>query len=555
MSTLALCPSRGRPAQAAECLRSFLETRRDPDSRIVFVVDDDDPTALEYPPGYTRLQPAGGGMGAALRAATVPEVLQQATSVGMIGDDNRFRTPGWDRIIDGWLTERPGIAYGDDGLQHERLPTSWWVSRPIVDVFGMIDPGFRHLYMDNYWKALGEAAGCLRYFPEVSIEHLHPLAGKAPDDATYRRGNSSANATHDRGWYRTWFHRRRLKDAERLRQVLRAATEGPRRVLADWHHPALWEALTILLEDRYGWQLYSPMGFEWLEHGWTFNGGGTSWRAARYLEFPEAVLEGDHYTLAEAEYPARRRKLVTWQQANSQPWDHVLSSVSEHQRPFGALAKAWGARALHQVGNARHAIDWRLPQLILASAAVQPRRNVLRWHQEFDLGMFGYAEPTHPLNVTSFMLRLESTSCDYAWMASAPGLKWRAMGGTAPGTPGYLAPMSKVASAMAATGWVWHDKRIGDGYGHVLYNAASMGRPLIGHASHYQGLLGAPLWRDLDTCIDLDRHSEADAVRLIRAVAADPEWYRELTERTAETFLQLVDFDREAAVIREALSR
>jgi hypothetical protein len=114
--------------------------------------------------------------------------------------------------------------------------------------------------------------------------------------------------------------------------------------------------------------------------------------------------------------------------------------------------------------------------------------------------------------------------------------------------------MSKVAERLAATGWVWHDKRIGDGYGHVIHNAAAMGRPLIGHASHYKGLAGEPLWRDLDTCIDLDRHQPADVLRLMRAIKADRDWYREITCRTRATFESLVDFDAEAERIRTILT-
>ena len=139
MSILALCPSRGRPDAAYATLASFRKTAKDPGSRILFIVDGDDPDLYKYPKNHTLTVRPQGSMGAALRAAQTPENLGYATSVGMIGDDNRFNTPGWDVILDTWLTENIGMAYGDDGYWgHEGrklLPTSWWVSRKLVDAF------------------------------------------------------------------------------------------------------------------------------------------------------------------------------------------------------------------------------------------------------------------------------------------------------------------------------------------------------------------------------------------------------------------------------------
>jgi hypothetical protein len=268
MSTVAICPSRGRPDNARRCLTSFLQTRRDHNTRIVFAVDDDDPTRDEYPKGYTKIVPATGSMSGALNAIAHDKgFMGDATSAGMIGDDNLFRTHGWDVAIDDWLQANPGIAYVDDGFQHEKLSTCWWVSRPLVDVFGMTPPEFRHFYMDNWWMEVGRAAGCLKYLGDVLIEHMHPLAGKAQQDATYERGGSRTNIDNDRTFFRRWEMKGKAADVAKVRGILSRGEK--RKVLADWHHPALWESLSILFEDRFGWELYSPMGLEWTKHGWT----------------------------------------------------------------------------------------------------------------------------------------------------------------------------------------------------------------------------------------------------------------------------------------------
>lgn len=546
MPVLALCPSRGRPRQAAELLESFNATKTDPASRLLFLLDADDPTLGQYE-GERHVGRPSGCMGIPLyKAGRNPAILGDATVVGMVGDDNRFRTRGWDKRL--MAVGPTAIMYGDDGFQHERLPTSWWVTRDIVNILGIVDVGLRHYYMDNVWKDLGQGAGCLYYLPDVVIEHMHPLAGKGQDDAIYRR--AGANAVSDRQHYRRWSQSTRLDQVRKIRQL----RQGPRRVLADWHHPALWESLSILFEDRFGWELYSPLGMEWAKHGWSFEAKVDGWRIPDYLEHPKAKRADDHYTLVEREYPERPRKLVTWQQAQSQRWDYVLASVSAHQRSFANLARDFGAQFIHQVGNAKHPIERSVPQVVLASAMIAPRPSMVTYHQEFNRELFKYSDPEPHLGepkVRSFMLRLESTSCQWDWIKGATD--WQDVGGHDLRNGHYLAPMTKVAKAMAGADWIWHDKRIGDGYGHVVHNAAALGRPLIGHASHYKGLLAEPYWRDLETCIDLDRHSQHRALRLIKAIAKDPEWLAEMGENIRATFDKRVDFDAEAEQIRAVL--
>jgi hypothetical protein len=549
MSVLVLCPTRGRPDLAAQCLASFLATRRDTATRLVFIVDTDDPTRTQYPREYVVPVRPTGCMGGAL-AAGAKIALGDASVVGMIGDDNRFCTPGWDVMIAGRLEGNPGIVYGDDGFQHERLPTAWWLSRALVDAFGMTHPGLRHYYMDNYWLELGRACGCIWYMPEVSIEHLHPIAGKAENDPTYDR--SKAFDRTDTAFFRRWRAHEKARDVRRLAAVLRPER---RRVLADWHHPALWESLRLLFEVRFGWDLYAPYGDDWLEHGWGLTGGTPGWDAERYLDPSPVVAMGDHLETPCPEYPGAVRRLVTWDQASAQRWDYVVASVSCHQAPFARLAKTLGARFVHQVGNARHPIDHRIPQITLASARLPRGVRGVQYHQEFSAVTFR-SEPCAPdrrADVGAFMLRLDATSGPYRWLADAIGDRWHEYGGTAPGEAGYLAPMSAVGDAMRASGWIWHDKTIGDGYGHVLHNAAAVGRPLIGHASHYRGMLGAPFWQDLRTCVDLDVHEPAEALRLYRAISNDPDWHAEMCDNIADRFRELVDFEAEAATIRRAL--
>ena len=215
-----LVPSRGRPHTLTEMAEAFRETCTESDdravtTRLVFVVDTDDPTLAEYMEALYSVNPYpiltqimehvdGGGMNGALNASawnvTDPTSgVQRPFAVASFGDDHRPRTSGWDtRFMETLHEVRTGIVYGDDKLQGAALPTAVAMTSDIVRALGHMAPGsMRHLYIDNYWLALGQAADCIRYLPDVIIEHMHPGAGKAPMDEHYARVNSRESYEHD----------------------------------------------------------------------------------------------------------------------------------------------------------------------------------------------------------------------------------------------------------------------------------------------------------------------------------------------------------------------
>lgn len=198
-----IVPTRGRPGNAARLAAAFRDTHA-LDAVPVFVADAHDPQL----PAYRRLledrvisrlvvppasgQPSGpGGMQpplnyAAMRYASLYE------AVGFMGDDHLPRTANWDsRIMEELDSLEPRIVYGNDLFQGAALPTAVFMQSRMVKALGFMAPRvLRHLYIDNFWKELGEQLGALRYLPDVVIEHLHPAAGKAAMDDRYRAVNA-----------------------------------------------------------------------------------------------------------------------------------------------------------------------------------------------------------------------------------------------------------------------------------------------------------------------------------------------------------------------------
>lgn len=117
-----------------------------------------------------------------------------------MGDDVIPRTGGWDTKLCEALGDKPGIAYGNDLYQGENLPTHPVISSSIVRALGYVaPPALNHLFLDNYWLAMGQALGNLKYLPDVILEHMHYVNGKAPHDERYAAVNGPEKHNRDQG--------------------------------------------------------------------------------------------------------------------------------------------------------------------------------------------------------------------------------------------------------------------------------------------------------------------------------------------------------------------
>lgn len=230
-----IVPSRGRPEAAGELAQAFVETCT-ADTWLMFAVDGDDPTRAEYEALRDREQAAGrsiavttvtGGRSMVDTLNGAAKWLADAAhpgvpfAVGFQGDDHRPRTKGWDAAYLAALRDLgTGIVYGNDLLQGENLPTQCAMTADIVRALGyMAPPGLRHMYVDNFWATLGTEAACLRYLPDVVVEHLHPAAGKAEWDAGYRRVNARHMYDQDRNEFNRYCRHELAGAVEKVRAL------------------------------------------------------------------------------------------------------------------------------------------------------------------------------------------------------------------------------------------------------------------------------------------------------------------------------------------------
>lgn len=191
-------PSRGRPEAAFELMAAFAATCT-ADTELVIAVDDTDPALDAYRAAASRCTLVVGPSTTMVEAlnqavAGYPETAREPFAFGFMGDDHRPRTVGWDaRYLETLRDLGVGMVYGDDLLQREKLPTQIAMTTDIVRALGwMAPPALVHLAVDNWWLELGQRAGCIRYLPDVVVEHMHPVAGKAEWDDGHRRVNQPA---------------------------------------------------------------------------------------------------------------------------------------------------------------------------------------------------------------------------------------------------------------------------------------------------------------------------------------------------------------------------
>lgn len=238
MSVVVVMPSRGRPDRAASAIEAIRQTAVLVDTSVILAVDADDPTWDEYArmaaqrrflagPEVSLVTLRGDETGNLVKATNTVSMRVARENpkaiIGNLGDDHFCRTPGWDKAVKTAL-RTPGVAYGDDLLQGQELPTAPFISAEIALALGYYAlPDLDHMFIDNVWRDVGAQTHTLRYLPDVVIEHLHPAVGKAEWDEGYKRVNSEAAIAVDHRRYYSWRKNAMLVDIGRVRAALGVA--------------------------------------------------------------------------------------------------------------------------------------------------------------------------------------------------------------------------------------------------------------------------------------------------------------------------------------------
>ena len=312
-------------------------------------------------------------------------------------------------------------------------------------------------------------------------------------------------------------------------------------VFSDRHHNALTKSLELLFEGRLKGQLYFQKGMEWWEEGY-FHVFPHIDTAKQYLE---RELEGV--------------KGVTLEEFKSMPFDIIVASLPQHIQPFKKLIELYQpqAKLIFQIGNAWSVEADSAPN-VMASAVVNnipSNVNFITYHQEFDLNIFFPTFPSSIEKKISSFVNCFNTADHFQpdWKLFEeteklmPDWGYKAYGGQC--RDGAAHGVMQIAEKMRGSGFIWNTKHGGDGYGHVIFNAAAIGRPLITKKEYYKNKLGEKLMIDGETCIAIDGLSPQEIKNKIEYYS-DPEKYHIMCKKTYQNFQDHVDFSKEADNIK-----
>lgn len=198
---LVLCPSRGRPASLGRLVGHCEATEAR--ARFLVRLDLDDPTL----PDYVRIRyPANWHVVIGPRARPAAAMrecfawFRQEDHYMLLGDDEVPRTPHWDAELAA-TAGGDGIAFPNDLIWHGEHCAQPCVAGPLLRALDFWTlPDLTHLYVDTVLDHVGRELGCLRYRPDVVIEHLHWSTGKSQPDETYRRVDNRKDAACFEKW-------------------------------------------------------------------------------------------------------------------------------------------------------------------------------------------------------------------------------------------------------------------------------------------------------------------------------------------------------------------
>jgi hypothetical protein len=343
------------------------------------------------------------------------------------------------------------------------------------------------------------------------------------------------------------------------------------KVLADFHHEALYYSLHLLFEKRLGFELYRQIGKEWYDEGyWMVRNHPDAvnqylgihltqeWEdikkrnAGMYCTMPNenAVALGDGMYLLPDYARSAVYKAVTLDKFKNIKFDIVISSIPTHIDRFNKLISLYQPQAKHifQVGNNWSVGGFNVKNILTSSKQANPaaHQHSIFYHQEFDLNDYCRVPCPNPQSVLNMMHFMQG-DCLMQFNQGKmlmPGWKWSAHGGGNADGPIATENMSQ---AFKDHGFVWHYKREGDGFGYNAMNALACGRPVITRKSFFKGMTLDPLLIDGKTCIDIDIHGLYGAVKMLNKAAADHEAW---SVNSYNHFKSIVDYDREAEDIR-----
>ena len=319
--------------------------------------------------------------------------------------------------------------------------------------------------------------------------------------------------------------------------------------------------------------VYRPIGMEWFEHGfWAINDQEDT--ARQFLALESQPKDGTPALNESVDYEAgehivldpggdSEHRACTLDYFKTHRFDYVIASIPAHIKPFERLIRQFNphAKLIVQLGN-----EW--PEELFAGHNVlasikprefqDPRTNACFYHQEFDTNIFYPAPVDANKKVYSFINILQNMPLGWSdfsglemLLKARAGFEFKSFGGQC--RDGNMTGPAELADMMREAMLVFHVKDGGDGYGHIIYNAYAVGRPVITRSRFYKDRLAEELLVP-GTFIDLDKHNMPEAMNLLNRLRFQPDVLLEMGQKAHQRFQECVSFQHDSEEVRRWLT-
>ncbi len=231
-----LVPTLNRVKLLDRFLKSVIETA--PNSKGIVIIDKKDRELnsehydkLQLPGNWFTFISESVSMGDKIREVW-PEI-KASKWIGLLNDDHICVTPQWDKIL-GELIDGTNMVSSNDGFWNFgfRVCGVTAFSKPLLDAAGfhIFPRRLQHLYIDDIWKAIGEASGCWQETMRLDFPHKHTLKGEMDQDETHKKVYAPGSWEFDSKEYKDFMEQDFKGVVDRILTLRAQANEGSKFV-------------------------------------------------------------------------------------------------------------------------------------------------------------------------------------------------------------------------------------------------------------------------------------------------------------------------------------
>lgn len=342
-------------------------------------------------------------------------------------------------------------------------------------------------------------------------------------------------------------------------------------ILIDNHHRELTHSLFLLFRKRLGHGVFYPIGMEWYEKGcWHVYPHVDTARTYLDLKLTDSSVYGkkEILTAGGREVPDEKfhycfnstkevyDKAVTLENFIKTPVDILVASIPQHVPCFNELIQKYHPKAklVFQMGNTYEGYDFEGVKNVMNSTDAKLPRAIhsVSYSQEFDTECFKFTPPVHSGKIINFAHYMDYAELFRSLKGLLPEFTFESYG--AGNDNGVITKTGELALKMREADFIWHLKKVGDGYGHIVHSAAACGKPLIISKRTYANLRFGKFIKDEKTCISVDGLSPQELARKIRRLSDAP-ILRKMGKNIFKLFERRVRFEKDARRIKRFLEK